>query len=479
MDIYIRVSRTGDREEEEATEVYETQCREWADRNGVEVEEVVDDTNVSGSVAVADRGLERLVQRVESGESEGIITPYLDRFGRDLIEGALALKRVSEAGGKLVAVRDGFDSTDPGSQLIFNVRMSIAQDYLTRVRENFKTANDRAVERGVWMAPRIPLGYDRDAQRRLVVNEAEAEVVREAFKRRAGGESFSSLTRWINEECGTRKIRGASMSRTGVRRMIANRVYVGEGRDAYGRGGDPLVIPDHHDPILTEQQWQAAQFKHPFSPRNGRAAGARLRGLVFCATCGKRCKVGASGPKDRRKTNYVCTGPGCSARASILTEKLDAEVEFQLMQAAAAHEPHVEAVILGDTRYQNAQQAVEDAKQVLDEFRDDVDIQRTLGTTGFAKGLKVRREKLKAAQRALREVRPPTTPPRRGAPADTAEAVEAAIATDSNARFIDKVVLEPNGPGPFRSAADRAEVYWVGAEEPYAPDYPDFDPAGK
>jgi len=28
---------------------------------------------------------------VESGESAGILTGYLDRFGRDLIEGALAI----------------------------------------------------------------------------------------------------------------------------------------------------------------------------------------------------------------------------------------------------------------------------------------------------------------------------------------------------------------------------------------------------
>ena len=46
-DIYIRVSRLGDRSEDEATEVYEEQCRDWAGRNGIVVDEVAEDTDVS------------------------------------------------------------------------------------------------------------------------------------------------------------------------------------------------------------------------------------------------------------------------------------------------------------------------------------------------------------------------------------------------------------------------------------------------
>jgi len=473
MDIYIRVSRLGDRDEDEGTEVYEARLRDWADRNEVQVDEVVDETDVSGSVAVRKRKLERLVKRVEAGESDGILTPYIDRFGRDLIEGALALKRIAEAGGKLVAVHDGFDSTSPGSELVFNLRMAIAQDYLNRVRENWKAANDRAVERGVWLAPRIPFGYDKNEEKRLTVNEAEAAVVREAFERRTRGEGFSALTRWMRSRCSELGLeRGSKISRTGVRRMIGNRVYLGEVKVAWGRPDDPLEVPDSHPPILTESVWQAAQYKHPFSPRNGRASTARLRGLVYCATCGKRCKVGASGPSDRRKTNYVCTSEGCSARPAILTEKLDGYVEGVLMQAAADHEPHVAAVILGDTRYQDATTAVEDARRTLDEYRDSIETQRALGMAEFAKGISVRKEALRVARRELAAMRPPASGAPAGArPPETREQVEAAIDARNNARFIDRVVLKPTGGGPLRPTHERADIYWVGAALPHADRY--------
>ena len=54
-DIYIRISRLGDRTADEATEVYEAQCRDWANRNGISIDQVEEDTDVSGSVADAER----------------------------------------------------------------------------------------------------------------------------------------------------------------------------------------------------------------------------------------------------------------------------------------------------------------------------------------------------------------------------------------------------------------------------------------
>lgn len=478
MDCYIRVSRLGERGEEESTEVYEAQCREWADRQGEHVDEVVDDTDVSGSVAVAERGLERLVQRCESGESTGIITPYLDRFGRDLIEGALALKRITDAGGRLIAVRDGFDSTSPGSELVFNLRMSIAQDFLQRTRANWRAAVDRAVERGAYLSATTPFGYRREeSTRRLIVDERAALLVVGLFERRAGGANLGELLRWLQAEdvdslrAEVREAEGQRppkpLTKSGLRSILKNRAYIGEATAQSDRRGEPRVIRANHPPILTEEVWEAGQVKHDFVPRNGLAMGARLRGLVVCASCGRRCKVGAYGPPERRTLSYTCTSGGCHAHASIKAENLDGHVEALLMQAAADHEPHVEAVILGDTRYQDAMRAVEEARDTFEEFRDSVEMQRELGIEGFAKGLRVRKEALRLARRDLSRVRPAERRVRSGGSAPTTrEAVEAAIGTETNARFIDRVVLRPTGGGPRPPTAERVEVYWVGADSP-------------
>src|SRR5262249_58878427 len=154
FDVYVRISQEGDRTEDEVAEqltVYESACRDWAERHGLDIGEVFSETDVSGTTAVADRELEEGVARVESGESAGIVTPYVDRFGRDLIEGALAWRRIKLAEGRLVFVNDGIDSADPGSKTMFNMRMTFAEDYLDRVKAQFNERRVRAAERGVYL----------------------------------------------------------------------------------------------------------------------------------------------------------------------------------------------------------------------------------------------------------------------------------------------------------------------------------------
>src|SRR2546430_14368833 len=183
-DIYIRVSRLGDRTQDEATEVYEAQCRDWASRKGISIDQVEEDTDVSGSVAVAERKLERLIQKVEAGESEGILTPYLDRFGRDIISGSVALKRIADVGGRLVCVNDGFDSSSPGSKEIFGYRMVTAEAFLDRVRANYQVAIDRKVAAGAYVY-KAPFGYRKDEAAALLADARGARRARDGFVGRA------------------------------------------------------------------------------------------------------------------------------------------------------------------------------------------------------------------------------------------------------------------------------------------------------
>jgi hypothetical protein len=391
----------------------------------------------------------------------------LDRFGRDLIEGALAYRRLKLAGGRLVCVNDGVDSDRPGDEFQFQIRMVIAEDYLRRTRSNFQAAIDRAAARGVYLASRPPFGYGKDEDGRLVVDESRATLVVEVFERRAAGANVGELTRFLQAE-------GVEITKSGVRAILANRAYVGEMKLPSGVKGEQRVVKNRHAPIVSERRWEAGQVKHAFIPRTGRTLEARLRGLVYCASCGKRCKLTLYGPPDNRKPNYTCTSDKCSAHAGMRVSKLDGHVDAVLMQAAADHEPHVEAVILGDSRYQDALAAVDEARRAFEEFRDSLELQRELGIDGFAKGLKVRKQALELARRELAKVRPPTHSNgnrKHGSKKVTFEEFIAEYERDRYAQFIDKVVLKPAGRVGSRvpPVEQRVDVYFAGADKPAHP----------
>jgi DNA invertase Pin-like site-specific DNA recombinase len=474
FDVYLRVSKTGDRADENlrSPELQELACRQWAKLHDVAIGEMEEDTDVSGAWAVAERKLERLIERVQSGESEGIITSYLDRFARDLIGGAVALKRIVDAGGRLVCVQDGFDSASPGSEFIFNIRMAVAQDYLNRVGEQLVAAQQRASARGVYLARKPPLGYRRRDQvspqytadgklvrdGSLVVDEREKQLVRDAFKRRAAGASASALTRYLNSE-------GISITKNSVTRLLSNRAYLGEATVQSGKKGEPDVVKDNHPPLVTEAEFDAAQRRGTYYPRDGSLASqTRLSGLTYCATCGARLKTGGYGKRGARKAVYVCTTPRCSMRVSIGAQALDSYVEFLLVQAAFDREPHVAAVIEGDTRYQDALTAVAEAQRRLEEYRDDVELVDLLGKDGFKQGLRARKDALALARAEFAAIKPPTKVSHRRV--TSLEAHEREV----TAQYIDRVVVRPgNGRGVRTYVGDRADVYFVGAAKPATP----------
>src|SRR6266545_3589754 len=443
FDVYTRVSKRGDRDDGNlrSPELQEAACRNWAATHAASIDETVEELNVSGAKAVAERELERLIKKVEAGESEGIITSYLDRFARDLIGGAVALKRIVEADGRLVCVLDGFDSASPGSEFIFNIRMAIAQDYLSRISEQLVAAQQRAAARGVYLARKPPLGYRRKDQVEprysdtgqllrdgtLVVDVADKALVRECFRRRAEGANAAELTRFLNAE-------GIKITKSSVIRLLSNRAYLGEAVVQSGKKGAPNVVKDNHPPLITEAEFNAAK-------------------------------------PNARRAQYVCTAEGCPARASIGAAQLDTYVDSLLMQAAADREPHIAAIIEGDTRYQDALKAVADAQRRLEEFRDDVELVDLLGQDGFKQGLRARKEALQLAREELKLIPPPTRDPY-ALPTIPGESFEEWLPRHNrevSARFIQRVIVRPSGRGRRVWPGERADVWFVGSERPAPP----------
>lgn len=465
--IYARISQEGDRtpaEVEEQLDIYEAECRSLAMRKSVRVsdEHIVRESDVSGAKAVRERGLEGLLLAVEAGELEGVLAPNSERFARDMIEGCLAMKRVMDAGGRLI-FGDGIDSSDPAAVAFFQMRMIFAEDYIRRTRDQFRSRNERAAARGVWLYHR-PYGYAISEERMLSKHPREATVVVELYKRRAEGVNVGKLYRWMKSD------HGYEGTVYGVRSILSNRAYVGEMRIPSGKKGEPRIIRNHHIAILTEAQWQAAQLKGTYHPRDGsHAAGAKLSGLVYCAGCGRRVRNmmgGGSTHYKKRFPSYTCTKPDCQKRAGIARGQLEAYVQKVLDYAISSGAPETVAVLAGREEYAKALEAVAQAQTDLETYRDSLEIQRELSTAEFAAGLRLRKDALQAARDQL-------TAARRTGNADWWQGKTKTVSLaeflhederQRYGRFIDRIVLHSGRGVPVEA---RTEIWLMGATEPY------------
>ena len=163
MDAYVRVSRVMGREDDSymSPSIQEDDARRWADREGVAVGIVAKDEDVSGGKAIEDRGLEKLIKRIERGASAGVIVNHTDRFGGDELNAAIAIKRISDAGGRLIVTATGLDSSDPNSKMPLRFYLMMAEAFLDRVKDNWDATKRRSIERGLHICGAPPIGYRR------------------------------------------------------------------------------------------------------------------------------------------------------------------------------------------------------------------------------------------------------------------------------------------------------------------------------
>src|SRR5271166_1920444 len=164
MDGYIRVSRVMGREGESymSPSIQRDDIERWARKNKVTVGVIEQDEDVSGGKAVADRKLGKLIERVESGASAGVIVNHTDRFGRDELDAAIAIRRIHKAGGRVIATTLGLDSSRPDSKLTLKFLLMMAEAYLDRSRQHWDSVKRRNLEeRGLHVCAKAPFGYRR------------------------------------------------------------------------------------------------------------------------------------------------------------------------------------------------------------------------------------------------------------------------------------------------------------------------------
>src|SRR5215218_2992311 len=185
-DGYIRVSRRAGREGESfiSPEVQRNKIESWAKLHEVEIVRFWEEIDQSG--AKLERPMfQQALARCEAGETGGIVVARLDRFARSAVDALSSIRRLNEAGARLVSVEDNFDGSTPMGRFAIGILILIAELELERIKGGWVTAVSEAVGRGVHISARPPTGYKRDKEGRLLRNDPAASVVADAFRKRA------------------------------------------------------------------------------------------------------------------------------------------------------------------------------------------------------------------------------------------------------------------------------------------------------
>jgi len=317
VDIYVRVSRVGGRENLISPAEQERRGRELAAAQKLKVGEVIIDLDESGGKW--DRpGLQKALARVEGGQSSGVIVAWLDRLSRDSEHAHALVRRITDAGGKIYAPDAPADWTTPEGGLQAGILFEFAAYVRKRAGAGFERAKERAIEHGIPVANRVAVGYRRRGDRRLEPDPVAAPVVAEVFAARLRGAGPIELAA-ILEDAGITTSQGSrTWSKPAIYGMLRNRIYLGE--LSYGKDRR-FVNTESHEPIVDVATWQLAQRKNVGVVH---ARAHLLSGLIRCDGC-RHCLQGTI--DGHRHRIYRCgrrhAGGVCPRPARIRAERVE------------------------------------------------------------------------------------------------------------------------------------------------------------
>jgi DNA invertase Pin-like site-specific DNA recombinase len=243
----------------------------------VGLRERYDDGGFSGGT-LERPALQRLLSDIEAGLVDIVVVYKIDRLSRSLMDFAKLVEVFDRCNVTFVSVTQSFNTTTSMGRLTLNILLSFAQFEREVIGERIRDKFAASRKRGMWMGGWPPLGYDIK-DRKLVVNEAEASLVRHLFKRFLGMGSITLLVRELHAEGRVTK-RGKPFDKGVVYKLLNNRIYLGE---AVHKG---TSYPGEHQAIIDTKTFDRVQ---EIFATNGciRAAVTRsstpvlLRGLIF------------------------------------------------------------------------------------------------------------------------------------------------------------------------------------------------------
>jgi site-specific DNA recombinase len=276
------------------------------------VPEAYDDGGFSGA-NIQRPAFQRLMQDVETGKIDIVVVYKVDRLSRSLLDFAKLMDRFNRANVAFVSVTQNFSTADAMGRLTLNVLMSFAEFEREMIAERTRDKMAAARRKGKWTGGPPPLGYDV-VDRKLVVNESEAALVRRLYDLYLELRSAVAVAKTLNTECRTTK---HHMSTTGtshgarewdkqaVLHILRNPIPAGfmSCNDELHEGQHQAII-DQVTYRRVQNLVNEGRGKHT---RWGRNPDYILTGIIHCALCGQAYTPASTRRGNREYRYYRCS----------------------------------------------------------------------------------------------------------------------------------------------------------------------------
>ena len=239
--------------------------------------------------------LKRLLADIDAGGIDAVVIYKLDRLTRSIRHFGEIMATLEQRNVALMVVTQPIQTNTSMGRLMVHVLMSFAEFERELASERTRDKIALTRQRGEWTGGRPVLGYDI-VDSRLVLNAAEAAVVRGIFRRYIECKSIRVLAEalasegvlnkaWTTHGGTGRAAGGGPFIETTLARLLTNPLYIGRVPH------EEKSYVGVHEAIVDEKVFARVQEIIAENTRAGvslvrNKVGGLLKGLIRCGCCG-------------------------------------------------------------------------------------------------------------------------------------------------------------------------------------------------
>lgn len=314
-------------------------------------------------------GFQKMIDLACAGKIDTIMTKSVSRFSRNLVNTLHYVEVLNSHGVNVIFEKEGLDSANPSSAMVFSFLAAIAQNESQSISANIRNATRKRYERGEYSAGSHQCFGYKAVDGKLVPDE-DADIVRAIFSMYLEGNSCAGIAQKL-KELGVSGRTGQPLSMAGINYILRNEVYAGDKellksqRKELFSGAEmkdeSIYLENDHEAIVDRDIWDAVQKRLDTKGMTGRKNIQRgggkthfLHDKMVCGRCGEFMtritlrRYSRPGEVAERYKAWECcgrhkgrAGNGCKMRVVREKEVLDA---VEKIIGKAADEDSIELI---------------------------------------------------------------------------------------------------------------------------------------
>ena len=184
------------------------------------------DEGLSGISTKKRRLFNEMIADAKEGLFDLIITKEISRFARNTLDSLQHTRELLGCGVGVFFQNDNINTLDEDAELRLTIMSSIAQDELRKLSSRVKFGHQQAIKSNVVLGNSRIFGYKKE-DKRLVIDETQAPLVRDLFRLYATGEYSMKQLETLFYQQGYRNYNGKKIAHTTMSGIISNPKYKG------------------------------------------------------------------------------------------------------------------------------------------------------------------------------------------------------------------------------------------------------------